>query len=179
MIQRIQSILLLITGVLMLVFLFVPTWQNQNKPDTQDGKVSDVKVALTPFSLMLTGTEKFEERTQENIVKEQKILNETKNTIYIAVLAIAVAAVSFYSIFQFRNRLLQIKLGAFSSMVMCLIIVCAYINIMQGNKMLSNHAEGEFQVGFYMPIIGILLNLLANRFIRKDEQLVKSADRIR
>src|SRR6185312_12080006 len=179
MIQRIQSILLLVMAIFMIAFLFVPTWQNQNKDmKTKDGKASDAKVTLTPFYLTLTGTEKFEERTDQNIIKEQKILNESKITIYIGILAIVVAAVAAFSIFQYRSRLLQLKLGAFCSLILCLIIVCIYINIMQGNKLLDNPADGDFQ-GFFIPVIGILLNLMANRFIRRDEKLVKSADRIR
>jgi len=166
-------------ALIMVAFLFVPTWQNQNKDmKTKDGKASDAKVTLTPFYLTLNGTEKYEERSKDNIIKEQKILNETKITIYIAILAIVVAVVGAFSIFQYRTRTLQVKLGAFNSLLLCLIVVCISINIMQGNKLLDNPADGDFQ-GFFIPIIGILLNMMANHFIRRDEKLVKSADRIR
>ncbi len=183
MIQRIQSLLLLIMALLMVAFLFSPIWQNENKKEIKDGqtidKTSDIKVTLTAFVLTLSGTEKVEERTELNIVKEQKMISETKSAVYIGILAIGVAAAAAYSIFQYRNRLLQIKLGALNSLVLCLIIVCIYINIVQGNKLLNVPAEGNFQIGFFLPVGAIVLNLFSNWFIRKDEKLVKSADRIR
>jgi len=179
MIQRIQSILLILIGLLMIGLIFTPIWQNKNKQQTIDGKTNDAKVTLTTLTLTLTGTEKTEQRDELNIIKEQKILNETKITVYIAILAIAIAGVAGYSVFQYRNRQLQMKLGAFNSLALCLIVVCIYINIVQGNKMLSDHAEGDFEIGFFLPIIAIVLNLVANRLIRRDENLVKSADRIR
>jgi hypothetical protein len=34
-------------------------------------------------------------------------------------------------------------------------------------------------LGLYTPIVGLVLSLLAARFIKKDENLVKSMDRLR
>ncbi|MDH3711846.1 MAG: DUF4293 domain-containing protein [Cyclobacteriaceae bacterium] len=31
----------------------------------------------------------------------------------------------------------------------------------------------------YLPAVALILNLLANRFIRRDESLVRSVDRLR
>ena len=39
--------------------------------------------------------------------------------------------------------------------------------------------EENFDISFFLPIAGIILNMLANRFIRKDEELVRSVDRLR
>jgi len=33
--------------------------------------------------------------------------------------------------------------------------------------------------GIYLPLIGIIMAVLANRFIKKDDKLVKSMDRLR
>jgi hypothetical protein len=38
---------------------------------------------------------------------------------------------------------------------------------------------GERGVGFYLPLLALILNFSANRLIRNDEQLVRSMDRIR
>ena len=41
-------------------------------------------------------------------------------------------------------------------------------------------AEGATRApGFYLPVVGLLFAVLAGVFIRKDERLVKSLDRIR
>jgi len=38
---------------------------------------------------------------------------------------------------------------------------------------------GEYKYGIYLPVIALIFNLLANRFIRRDEKLVRSVDRLR
>jgi hypothetical protein len=49
----------------------------------------------------------------------------------------------------------------------------------RGEALLNPKLEGAFQPAFYLPTLALMLNLLANRFIRRDEQLVRSADRLR
>jgi hypothetical protein len=46
-------------------------------------------------------------------------------------------------------------------------------------SLLQPELQGNYLMGFYLPVVALLFNLLSNRFIRKDEMLVKSADRIR
>ncbi len=41
------------------------------------------------------------------------------------------------------------------------------------------HYEVSYGPGIFFPIISLLFILLANRAIRKDENLVRAADRIR
>jgi hypothetical protein len=48
-----------------------------------------------------------------------------------------------------------------------------------GEQMLNVKLIGTFEAGFYLPTLALILNLLANRFIRRDEQLVRSMDRLR
>jgi len=43
----------------------------------------------------------------------------------------------------------------------------------------AQEAEYEFLTGAYIPIINLLFLFLANRFILKDEKLVRSVDRLR
>ena len=98
----------------------------------------------------------------------------------IAVAALAAAAVAVREIFLFRNRFGQLKLG----MVNLLLIMATfglqfYFANNVGEVALNPKLEGQFQPAFYLPTLALLLNLLANRFIRRDEQLVRSADRLR
>jgi hypothetical protein len=39
--------------------------------------------------------------------------------------------------------------------------------------------QPSYQFGIFLPVISLLLLVLASRAIRKDEALVKSADRLR
>ncbi|AHJ99729.1 hypothetical protein Hsw_4134 [Hymenobacter swuensis DY53] len=97
----------------------------------------------------------------------------------IAVLAVASAAVAVLEIFQFRNRFNQLKLGAVNFLLIVGTIGAGFYYSGVGERMLNIKIPGEFAAGFYLPTLALLLNLLANRFIRNDERLVRSQDRLR
>ena len=44
---------------------------------------------------------------------------------------------------------------------------------------ISNTAKLTLQLGLAAPALSLIFSILANRFIRKDEKLVKSMDRLR
>lgn len=98
----------------------------------------------------------------------------------IAVLALASAAVAVYEIFQFRNRFTQLKLGMLNLLLLVATFGAAFYFSNLGEAMLNPKLEGHNQPAFYLPTLGLMLNLLANRFIRRDEQLVRNSyDRLR
>ena len=97
----------------------------------------------------------------------------------IAALAFASAAVAAYEIFQFRRRFTQLKLGMLNLLLIIATFGAAFHFSNQGEAFLNPKLEGQFQPAFYLPTLALLLNLLASRFIRRDEQLVRSADRLR
>ena len=74
-----------------------------------------------------------------------------------------------YSILQFKNRTKQLLLNQFSKLSLS---ISFFIIFIQKGEMLP--AKGLFL--FILPYV---LLIIANRFIKKDENLVKSADRIR
>ena len=97
----------------------------------------------------------------------------------IAVLAAASAAVAVYEIFQFRNRASQLMLGAVNLLLIVATVGASFYFSSKGEQLLNIKLEGQYQAAMYLPTLALLLNLLANRFIRRDEQLVRSADRLR
>ena len=74
-----------------------------------------------------------------------------------------------YSILQFKNRTKQLLLNQFSKLSLS---ISFFIIFIQKGGMLP--AKGLFL--FILPYV---LLIIANWFIKKDEKLVKSADRIR
>ena len=76
---------------------------------------------------------------------------------------------NIFSIFQFRNRNRQIIVNQISKLFLSI----AFIII------IFQRGELNFTIGLFLFIIPYLLIILANYLIRKDEKLVKSADRIR
>ena len=108
-----------------------------------------------------------------------KLYTTQKWTFYIAMLALIAAGVAAYAVTQYKNRLTQIKLGALNSLLMGGSLIMTVYFSFQGEKMLEPGVKGEYLAGFYAIFAALIFNLLANRFIRRDEQLVKSVDRIR
>ena len=74
-----------------------------------------------------------------------------------------------FSIFQFKNRSRQLIINQVSKVF----ISIAFVII------IFQRGELNFAIGLFLFIIPYLLIILANYFIKKDEKLVKSADRIR
>jgi hypothetical protein len=75
--------------------------------------------------------------------------------------------------------MLQLKLGALNVLLIAGTIGAAFYYSNQGEQLLNPTREGSFDAGFYLPTLALILNLLANRFIRRDDQLVRSMDRLR
>jgi hypothetical protein len=99
--------------------------------------------------------------------------------IYIALLIILIIGISIFSITRFKNRSLQLKLGMGNSVLLCLVVLALYLVIGKGKTMIAADAVAHFEPGFFLPLIAIVLNISANYFIRKDDKLVKSVDRLR
>ena len=88
---------------------------------------------------------------------------------YARLCAFLSVGLNIFSIFQFRNRNRQIIINQISKLFLSI----AFIII------IFQRGELNFTIGLFLFIIPYLLIILANYLIRKDEKLVKSADRIR
>lgn len=110
--------------------------------------------------------------------KEFEVVN-SKPTLYLAGLAVVSCLVALFEIFQYKKRLLQIKLGAINAFVIMAYVAAATYVIYTGENQIGYEARGIFKPGYFLPLGALLFNSLANRFIRKDEKLVRSVDRIR
>ena len=86
------------------------------------------------------------------------------------------ALMSVIAVFLFRNRQLQTVVNRLN-LLLNLFILGVYVY--QSLMMSGETAVSEKGIGMFIPILSIVLIVLANKAIRKDEQLVKSADRLR
>jgi glucan phosphoethanolaminetransferase (alkaline phosphatase superfamily) len=100
------------------------------------------------------------------------------NVILIVLVSLS-ALFSFVSIFLFKNRPLQLKLGYFSIIMSVLLIVASIILFYNEASTMAAEANIEEGFGIAMPILAIIFSGLAVRFIRKDDNLVQSMDRLR
>lgn len=152
MIQRIQSLYLLLVTALSVAVLFLP------------------------LGFLKTPTEMYE-YTAFSI---QKLLTGEVYALPIWILAavlILAAALSLVSIFFYKKRKIQIRLCIFHGLIQVLfyVIYAVFLFMFIGKTGAANSAS----FGMSLPLISIILDLLAVNAIRKDEALVKSWDRIR
>ena len=95
------------------------------------------------------------------------------------VLFAVAGALSFISIFLFKNRKTQLLVGRFSIIAIIIGLVMAIVLYHNDSAVIPDTVQIEDQAGIYMPAIFLVFALLAQRFITKDEKLVRSADRLR
>jgi len=97
----------------------------------------------------------------------------------IGILGLVSSGIAFYELFQYRNRLLQIKIGAINSLFMGIALGLAIYFIIQFDKEIFPYSSGSFHEGFYLPAAAMLSNVIANRLIKRDEKTVKNSERMR
>jgi hypothetical protein len=144
MIQRIQSIFLLLASVALWLLFMIPF------------ALSDK--SATPF---------FEDH-----------LFSVQDHVILLVLCILGASISLINIFLYNNRVLQLRLGIIGIIASFFLgLVAIWLIYSNADKMSDVVIEDQF--GIFLPVIAIILLVLANRFIKKDEDLVDSMDRLR
>lgn len=97
-------------------------------------------------------------------------------------LAILTGIMCFFILFQvfnFKKRIRQIQTGKaviILSLIWYLIVGIFVFNYFRTFDILLSARPG---VALFLPIVVIILVIIANKYIRKDEELVRSIDRIR
>ena len=86
------------------------------------------------------------------------------------------AILSLLALMNFKNRIVQIKLNRFNLVTnLYLLGIFVYLLLsLSGENFIS-----EKGIGLFLPVIVIVLLVLTNKAIQKDEDLVKSVDRLR
>ena len=85
--------------------------------------------------------------------------------------------VALIGLFMYKNRKLQIR---FCHVLVTLNIILFASLLLFSNQLYDHDFEkGKLQWPAYLPIIAIIDAFIAGRYIKKDEELVRSADRIR
>jgi hypothetical protein len=164
MLQRIQTVFLLLVVILMASSLLFNVWEYSPEE-------AGVQYIMTPFALEMTVVGA---PTSENTELPRK---ETVPYILLAVLAIAAITVAIIEITKFKNRLLQIKLGTLNSVILA---AATILGVYFANDLAqSEELSGNYGIFIFLTPIALICNAIANRFIHRDEKLVRSVDRIR
>ena len=161
MIQRIQTLfLILYIGALVSTFFF-PVWQKISLND----ETNSIEIIVTGY------------------ISSVDFNNGDTSVLYdnfiISGLVIMSCIVAAFSIFSYKNRLNQIKLGALNSFITSVLIIYFLYDIFYNEQYININDKISFLISFYLIFLAIFFNFLANRFIRKDELLVRESERIR
>ena len=148
-------------------------------------RIQTIYLAIAMIALALTLVFPFATYTiQGDIAVYSGIGFDKENTdffIFPIIANIIVSIVlSLIAILSFKNRKRQILMTRVNFIVILLLIVFIFSNF---NFIESNYnflkEEISYGIGFLFPILGLVCILMANRAIKKDEDLIKSMDRIR
>lgn len=153
MIQRVQSLYLLLSAIFMgLVFLF-------------------------PFVEFIDASSKVYELNFLQFKSLEENVTITYNVYPIAFFVGLSVLLSIVTIFIFKKRLLQMRFSMFN--IIILIAILALVAFYTFKFKNDFNAAIAFGISSVFPIISIILILMAFRGIKKDEKLIRSVDRIR
>jgi glucan phosphoethanolaminetransferase (alkaline phosphatase superfamily) len=157
MLQRIQTFFLALVAVGMVGMIALPIW---DKTSTDAGQSAHL--------------------TALRLIHQQGVTSSISPVWYLALLGGIVAGVAIFAISQYKNRLLQSGICAANSILMTIIMgLIMYFIFGKAKDFFEPTVNGSFGFGFYALVIAMLANVLANRFIRRDEKFVRSQERMR
>ena len=144
MIQRIQSVYLLLASLLTVAGILVfGLWTDENGSEY---------FAMDAFS-------------SENVM-----------LMVVTCLFFVTALLTLVAIFQFKDRKKQFVIGRLA--ILDNLILLGFLIYVTQN-LSGEIVVSEKGIGLLLPIINVVLVTLANNAIKKDEELVKSVDRLR
>ena len=152
MIQRIQTIWLLLAAVTISCLLFIP--------------MVTATAGSIEYHVLSTGL-------------YQETANVTKQieaNLPLMITTIVVAIFSIIIIFNFKNRTNQKRLIMLN---VVFIIGLSFWCSQYAKKIPGGLDTANFNIGMFLPVIAIFFCVLAMRGINNDEKLIRSADRLR
>jgi len=151
MIQRIQTVYLLLATILMVLFY------------------------IYPIATFTTSTFQFDFFNCH--ITHPKDLPPPIALLPLAILPTISILMSTISIFLYKKRKTQILLGRINTLFILLTIITTVLYYLR----IDNLLKGTSSIGFagIFPILAFVFIIMANSAIKKDEELVRSADRIR
>ncbi len=155
MIQRVQSIYMMIVLIISILMFILPLATFNYEAET--------------FQLFLTGIE-----GSENVEQVIQV-----NTMPIIAIASAIGLFALIGIFLYKKRLIQIRINRLNILLNTVFIALMYfLYIEEISESFKPEMVNSF-VALIMPVVNIILLFLANKRIRKDENMVRAADRLR
>ena len=142
MIQRKQSLFLLLSVIISVLLLYLPVFEMIS--DTIDNPGKKFTLSINALLLILNG---------------------------------AIGGLSFIAIFMYRVRNIQRRMCNLALLLACTLIGLLFF--LSDTMSSGMNQKIHYLYGSYLPLIQILIIFLAGRFVKHDEDIVRSADRLR
>lgn len=194
MLQRPQTLFFFGAFVCLLLTLvfpvckYTPIVEAKGKPDFVV-HTSSVKIVVNPETLP-----EYKERLEKGFEQDNKVLDERlkKQNFDKAFLAgmigmLILSGLAFVAMLLFKNRKLQIRIGWVVMILSLFVSIILFIGSKMGVEILVQNLkpyvdlewETSYGLATFLPAIAAVLTFFAIYFVRKDDNLIKSVDRIR
>lgn len=154
MIQRIQSIYLLLVVIISIIVFFQP-----------------LATIVTPANVFDLSSLGFKANPPINALHT--------STWFLTAISIAIPVIATITILLFKKRKWQLTLSYFNFFLMDLYYIAIIVTLWFADKQLALSSHWIYHYAFIFQIINMILTFLAIRAINKDEALVRSLDRLR
>ncbi|MCF6170319.1 MAG: DUF4293 domain-containing protein [Bacteroidales bacterium] len=94
------------------------------------------------------------------------------------VLAALSLFITFTSVFMFKNRMRQLKMVRLV-IILILVLIATFFFYYVVELEKASGIEAQYDIGAYLPLIAFAFLLLAYRGIMNDEKLIRSSERLR
>lgn len=177
MIQRIQTLYLLLAAGLMCAMSFMPLAHFTAGAEEYRLKAFGIE----SVEHELVGVEMRSGDPHQLIKSETVSQGWVASTVYMGIIVVVTAVLPFVAIFLYRRRWVQMRLCV-AEMILLVgveLFVCFYL--VRGFRSVAQVEahNGYFTFAVAIPVVCFILTYLAFRGVMKDELLVKSLDRIR
>ncbi|NND76978.1 MAG: DUF4293 domain-containing protein [Flavobacteriales bacterium] len=159
MIQRIQTVYLVLSAILLSLMFFFPIAEIK-------GDVQSYEFSAFGFASVAEDPDALPAIIETNVVPLY---------VWIGILV----ALIIFSIAQFKKRKTQLKLNRLIFLLTVGLIVFLFYEADRSVELFSSSTNPLYKAGLYFAFAALPLLFLANRGIKKDEDLIKSLERIR
>jgi Domain of unknown function (DUF4293) len=160
--MRIQTVLLAIAVVALGLSIGLDFWQKIDPTTGEKVVLSGLSMTHSPVGKAPQGQSGF-------------------GLVALTLIAIVLAGYSaVVSLSAKPDRLRQLLLGAINSLVIAGVLGLMFFQVFKkAMPLFSPSLAGQYLPGFYLAVLALLCNMIANRLIRRDQALVEKSDRMR
>ena len=97
-------------------------------------------------------------------------------------LGVLLVVAMIYALLQFKNRPLQMRVIRIVNLMLFAHIILGFYMVNDYSGVLRNNGfehSLEYGFGLIVPLLAVVFTMLASKAIKKDDELIRSADRLR